>query len=318
MHNTDSPIFVLGSFVAACSAKVLRLPQPGESLRAEAFTLEAGGKGFNIAVGVRRLGAAVDGVFAVGDDLFGRLAEPAFERAGLARGMLSVHAGAPTGSGIGFTDSDGENCLAVYPGANHLLSADNIRATGLSPQIRLVVAQFEIGDEPILEAFAMARTAGATTLLNPSPVRALDPRILRLTSILVVNRVEAAAFAGDPDLAGTSASAGPSETMTRLAARLLALGPDIIVVTLGADGAFLCRHGAALMHQPAFHVEVVDTLGAGDAFTAGLAVSLIERRPLAECLRRATACGALATRRLGVFDALPSRQELEAFLPPTS
>src|SRR5579859_1532447 len=104
IHGEAEVIFVLGSFVAACSAKVEHLPRPGESLRAQAFTLEPGGKGFNLAVGARRLGAAVDGVLAVGDDFFSQLARPALVNAGLSTDMLRTHKGA-TGSGIGFTDS---------------------------------------------------------------------------------------------------------------------------------------------------------------------------------------------------------------------
>jgi hypothetical protein len=73
---------------------------------------------------------------------------------------------------------------------------------------------------------------------------------------------------------------------------------------------------AAPLHQPAFEVETVDTLGAGDAFAAGLAVSLVEGHGWALALRRAAACGALATRKIGVFDALPTRDELENFLKP--
>lgn len=314
MHHINSSIFVLGSFVASCSVKVQRLPRPGESVCAEAFTLEAGGKGFNLAVGARRLGAVVDGVFVVGDDLFGELAEPAFDRANLARTLVRLHSGTQTGSGVGFTDSEGENCLAVYPGANHLLSIDDIRAASSLPKARLVLAQFEIGDEPIREAFSIARAAGATTLLNPSPVRPLDTRILSNTSILVVNRVEAAALANEPALGVAQGGAAGMESIAQLAMRLLARGLEMVVVTLGSDGAFLCQRGGASMHQPAFPVDTVDTLGAGDAFTAGLAVSLSEGRPLTECLRRAAACGALATKRLGIFDALPERRELDEFL----
>jgi len=188
----DAPrIFVLGSFVAACSAKVERLPRPGESLSAQAFTLEAGGKGFNLAVGAKRLGAAVDGVLAIGDDFFSHLAAPALEQAGLPLRMLRVHKGA-TGSGVGFTDATGENCLAVYSGANRLLGAADIRpARGAITSARLVLAQFEIGDEPIVEAFRLARQAGALTLLNPSPYRDVAAEILAQTSVLVLNRVEA-------------------------------------------------------------------------------------------------------------------------------
>jgi ribokinase len=310
-----APIFVLGSFVAACSAKVERLPRPGESLRAQAFTLEPGGKGFNVAVGAKRLGAAVDGVLAIGDDFFSHLAAPALDKAGLPRRMLRVHPGA-TGSGIGFTDAAGENCLAVFPGANLLLSAADIRlAKDAIAGARLVMAQFEIGDEPIAEAFGLARQAGALTLLNPSPYRAVSPAILAQTSVLVLNRVEALQMSASLGLTETNVGAAVSPEMLRsLARQLRACGPEVVIVTLGAEGALACCGDGPLVHQPPFVIEVIDTLGAGDAFSAGLAVSLAEQRPFAECLQRAAACGALATRHLGVLQALPGRAELDQYL----
>jgi ribokinase len=314
-HAGNSKVFVLGSFVAACSAKVERLPRPGESLRAETFTLEPGGKGFNLAVGTRRLGAAVDGVLAVGDDFFSQLARPALADAGLSVDMLRTYKGA-TGSGIGFTVSSGENCLAVYPGANLKLSAADIRAAkDAITRARLVLAQFEIGDEPIAEAFRLARNAGGLTLLNPSPYRDVSPEILALTSILVLNRVEAAHMGSALEIAnaGDAASAAVS-SLQSLGRQLLAHGPETVIITLGGDGALACRREGVALHQPAFAVEVVDTLGAGDAFSAGLAVSLAEDRPFEQCLQRAAACGAMAARRLGVLQALPNRAELAEFL----
>lgn len=241
MQHPDSSIFVLGSFVVSCSAKVWRLPRAGESLRADAFTLEAGGKGFNIAVGAHRLGASVDGLFAVGDDPFGHLAAPAFARAGLSPGMLHVCAGATTGGGIGFTDADGENCLAVFSGANDLLSPEAVRSASGLRRARLAVAQFESPDAPIREAFEIARTCGATTLLNPSPFRPIDAQLLRRTSILVMNRTEAAscarAYGSGPERDDVSDPAVAGQIGTRL----LDLGPEIVVITLGAEGAVACR-----------------------------------------------------------------------------
>ncbi|WP_448204845.1 ribokinase [Azospirillum sp. sgz302134] len=304
--DENASLFVLGSFVIACSAKVARFPQPGESLCAEAFTLETGGKGFNLAVGARRLGVAVDGLLAVGDDVFGRLAEPALLEAGLPVGMIRRYR-TTTGSGIGFTNADGENCLAVFPGANLLLSADDVRAAPGLTRAALVLAQLEIADAPIAEAFRLARAAGVPTLLNPSPFRRMAAGVLENTSLLVLNHVEAAQMA-------EAFGASPVDEAARLGARLLDHGPETVIVTLGALGAVACRAGAEPLHQPAFPVQAVDTLGAGDAFTAGLAASLLEGRPLPEALRRAAACGAMVTRGLGVLGVLPTAGELDRFL----
>jgi ribokinase len=312
--NDTMPVFVLGSFVVACSAKVSRFPRQGESLRAEALTVEAGGKGFNLMVGTRRLGANVDGLLAIGDDAFSQFAAPALARADLPPHMLHTYR-AQTGSGIGFIDPSGDTCLAVHPGANLLLSAADVRAAADAvKRAKLVLAQFEIGDAPIIEAFALARAVGITTILNPSPFRMPCAEILSNTSIMVVNAVEAAALAEGLLAEGLDVDTRAVDAFDRVAAAVLDRGPHLFIVTLGPQGALAFRPGHASLRQAAFAVEAIDTLGAGDAFAAGFAVSLLEARPLPECLRRAAASGALATRRLGVFDALPTRDELDAFL----
>lgn len=282
------------------------MPCPGESLRAWGFTVEPGGKGFNLAVGARRLGARVEAVFAVGDDLFAGIAPRALEEAGLPCARVHRVAGA-TGSGIGFTDAAGENCLAVSLGANLALSAAHVReAEHAIRAAALVLAQFEIGDEPIREAFRLARAAGRRTLLNPSPFRPIDPDLLADTSILVMNWVEAGALARSLGLDGHEPDA--------LARILLERGPDLVVITLGGDGARAWRRDGPPLRQAAFPVDVVDTLGAGDAFAAGLATALAEGRDLREALRRASACGSMACAGLGVLAHLPERAALERFM----
>jgi ribokinase len=311
----DPPtLFVLGSFVAAISAKVRRLPSAGESLRAEAFVMEPGGKGFNLAVAARRLGMPVDGVFVIGDDVFSSLAEWAFARAELPPDMLISRPG-PTGAGIGFIDAEGENCLAVYPGANMYLSAADIIA--ILPRLqksRAVVAQFEIGDEPIATAFEEARKMDIVTILNPSPYRHIDDQILDNTAILIMNRVEAGQLAQELGvLTGRQLPTAPDD-LSPLAQALLGRGLECVVVTLGAEGAVAWpRHGTPI-RQPAFKIAPVDTLGAGDAFAAAFITALLDAAPLAECLRQGAASGALTLSKLGVFDALPTTERLLSFL----
>lgn len=301
-------VFVVGSFVVACSVVVARLPRAGESLDAAAFISEPGGKGFNLALALHRLGIGITGLFAIGDDVFAAVAEAAFAGAGLSPNMLVRYPGS-TGAGVGFVDGQGENCLAVSLGANRLLDARDVAGASASlDAANLVVATFESPDAPILAAFVRARVNGAATLLNPSPSRAIDPAILSATTILVVNRVEA----DDLGLDGS----GIAETGTGDAARFEALsarGPELIVVTLGEKGALAYRRGR-WFRQAALSVAVVDTIGAGDAFAAGLSEGLMRNLPIEESLRRAAACGALTAARLGAFDAFPTAEALETFL----
>ena len=305
------PVFVLGSFVVACSAKVARFPRPGESLAAETVTIEPGGKGLNQAIMARRLGAEVDGLLAVGDDLATAFAPPALERADLPQSMLVRLAG-HTGSGIGFTDASGETCLAVASGANLALSAEHVRQR--APAIgnaALVTAQFEIGDAPIEAAFTLAEQAGVPTLLNPSPFRAIPAAILAATSILIINETEARSLAAT--LGREPAGAIEPERFAReLGPALLERGPKLVVLTCGAAGAVAMAAGAPPVAQAGFPVEAIDSLGAGDAFATTLGVRLAMNLPLAEALRDAAAAGALTTTRHGVFDALPTAGAIAA------
>lgn len=296
-------IFVVGSFVAACSVKVAKLPAPGETLRADSFILEAGGKGLNHAVGARRLGADVDGLIAVGDDFAAHLAQQALASADLPARMLVPKEG-PSGGGVGFVDACGENSIAVFSGANaHLSAADIDRSLERVRAADVVTAQFEVDDAPILTAFAAARRAGAMTLLNPSPYRPIDPEILSDTDYLIMNAPEFRAYVGQ-------SGNGPIDSLLRGCAPA---GPMGVVVTDGAHGAWACRD-SGMQHVPAFMIEAIDSIGAGDAFLAGLAVALGSGRSLAHALVRASACGAITASRSGVLAALPNKKELAGFL----
>lgn len=306
----DKPIFVLGSFVLACTAKVECFPRPGESLTAARVTIEPGGKGLNQAVMARRLGATIDGLLAVGDDLAASFARPALKRADLPEAMLVPIAGA-TGSGVGFIDAKGETCLAIAPNANLALTAADVRTkTQAIIGSALIAAQFEIADAPIREAFALARRAGVPTLLNPSPFRAIAEDILAATTILVVNQTEANGLARMFE--HDDAAAEPERFVAALGPTILRHGPEIVVLTLGAAGAIAVSTHAEPVMQPGFTVAAVDALGAGDAFAATFATRLAARRPLNEAMRDAAAAGALTTTRPGVFDALPSAADIAA------
>jgi len=172
---------------------------------------------------------------------------------------------------------------------------------------RLVIAQFEIGDDSIAAAFALARAAGATTILNPSPFRSIPESIVRAADIVIVNEVEAQGLAAQ---LGAAADAAWSD----LAYRLFARGPRCLVVTAGSRGAWAWSRGGEPVHQPAFAVTAIDSMGAGDAFLAGFAATLQAGGSLQDGLRQGAACGALVASRLGVLAALPDRAEVQAFL----
>jgi ribokinase len=126
-----------------------------------------------------------------------------------------------------------------------------------------------------------------------------------MATVLTPNRSEAAALVGY--------RLSDERDVRRAARQLHRAGPDVVVVKLGTEGAYLCTDEDEIV-VPALEVNVVDTTGAGDAFTAALIASLLEGRSWRDGIRFANAAGALATTRFGTVDAMPTRAEIEAAL----
>jgi ribokinase len=303
-------LFVLGSYVQALCMRVRSLPQAGESVLAHSLDVSPGGKGFNMAVGARRLGADVRLLMAVGRDEAGDLAARQLQAERISCEHL-LRLPLPTGRGVGLINEVGENCIAVYPGANSQLDSGHVAAAiGSIARSQLVCAQFEIGEAAVISAFRAARQHGAATLLNAAPYRPLSATLAALTDTLVLNAREAETWLGLG--AETLVDAHHCDA----ALRALPLPPGIgrIVITLGAHGCVAREAGGALVHQRAFAIEAVDTIGAGDAFCAGLAVALALGLPLPLALRRAAACGALVCAGAGVLQVLPDADAVDRML----
>ena len=184
-------------------------------------------------------------------------------------------ADAPTGVALILVDARGENQIVVAPGANSRLG--EVAASGA------VLAQLEI---PI-ESVASAAAAAEFFCLNAAPAKPVPAEVVRRADLVVVNRYELEALPETP--------------------RLTAL-------TLGEEGAVLLEEGAEVVHAAPPRVTAVDGTAAGDAFTACLVVSLLERRDREDSLRRACAAGALAASRPGAQPSLPTAAEVDAIL----
>jgi ribokinase len=298
-------VVVVGSLVVDFVFRVARSPRAGETLTAEEFGIFLGGKGFNQAIAARRAGATVAMVGQLGDDPFAPLFEAALDREGIDR--RHVRRGSEgTGIATPVVDRRGHNTVIVAPRANLALAADAITAAGaLIHSARVVVAQRETSLESIGRAAELARAAGVTFLWNAAPAGPADPRLFRLADILVVNEVEAEAFAGQ--------AVDDEARLLDAARRLQQRGPATVVVTLGERGVLVVS-GERVRRLAAFPVEAVDATGAGDAFVGALAARLAAGAPLEQAAQFANAAGALAVTVLGAEPSLPSRAAIERLL----
>lgn len=304
-----SRLFVLGSYVRALCLRVGSLPRPGESLLASDMLLDHGGKGLNLGIGAHRLGAEVALLLAAGRDAAGDAVHDVLQAEGLSADHL-LRLDAPSGHGIGFVDDQGNNCIAVYPGANGLLGPAEVSAAAAAiAAADLVCAQMEIPEAAIMAAFAAARHAGVATLLNAAPYRPLSAELLRLTDTLILNAGEAECWLALP--AGSLNSRAAAEAVTRA---MMYPFTGRLVITLGAQGCVAHEADDRIHAQAALPVNAVDTVGAGDAFCAGLAVALADGRDMSDALLRAVACGAIVCAGTGVLARLPDAAAVAGLL----
>jgi ribokinase len=309
---------VMGSFVQACCWKVERLPQPGETFTASAVSVEAGGKGLNVAIGTRRLGAKVDVLLGIGEDVAGDALLQLLEREKIS--TEHVWRLAPqSGYGAGLIAADGQNAIAVYPGPNLLLNAQHVQeAQTAIESADLVYGQLETSLVAIGAAFRIARRKGVRTVLNPSPWKTLPTELLQDTDVLVVNEVEVRELLDLSDPLPVSLRASVDALHRRLDSFWTGWTGSLLVVTMGAAGSLAFERHGAVTQATGFQALAVDSVGAGDAFASGLCVALSEGVPLNQALQYGNACGALMAAHFGVLDVLPDREAVDVFMARAS
>lgn len=305
---TRPRVAVLGIFAADVVSRVERLPRWHETLLGAGASLGPGGKGSNQAIAAARLGAETTLIAKIGADAFGALARDLHAAEGIDTAHLHVDPAAPTGVALILVEAArGANAIVVNPGAAALLTAAELDAA--APAIRRAEAfltQLELPVWLAERAIAHARGAGVPVIFNPAPAVPFDRGLLAGIDVLTPNETEAEALVGFP-IAGIEAA-------RRGAAALRGEGVGTVIVTLGERGAFLAGpEGEA--HVPAIPVSpVVDTTGAGDAFSGALAVALAERQPMLAAVRFATAAAALSVASAGAARSMPVRMAVEALL----
>lgn len=231
-----------------------RLPGPGETVTTADVRRNPGGKGANQAAAAARLGANVRMIGARGDDPAGRRSVEALRLAGVDVGGVRV-VDRPTGTALIVVDASGENQIAIAPGAN-----DEVRADDSVDDAAAILCQLEIPLETVLD---VAERAKGLLALNAAPAKTLPVELVRRCDLIIVNEAEYAAL--------------PELSQARM-----------VAVTYGASGAVMMRRGIEVARCAAPSVEVASTVGAGDAFCAGLVLAIL--RGHSDAIALQTAC----------------------------
>jgi ribokinase len=277
-----------------------KLPREGETVLGRGFEESVdGGKSSNQAVAAAKLGAPTVLVTLLGDDVRGSHARRLFASFGIdARWCLQE----PGATDVGFVVLPESKVPAIVSGVDRSARIDGAfvrRAADAFDGAACVLCCLEASQDAAAAAFELGRAAGAITILNAAPPAELGARLLALVDVLVLNEHEAAALTELDHDPGAAAKALLPRTNVRS-----------VVVTAGARGAFVAGDGqvAAL---PAPQVEAVDTTGAGDAFTAALAVALRSGATLSQAAEAGVRAASFSVTRPGTMLAYPSANDLQ-------
>ena len=298
-------VFVAGSINMDVVAIADRHPKVGETIAGKSVQYFPGGKGANQAVAAAKLGAPTALIGRLGRDAFGQqlrafLAAQAIDLAG-----VKETAGTDTGTAI-ITVAAADNTIVVVPGANALVSADDVGDVSFA-EGDVAVSQFEIPQSAIVAFFSRARAAGATTILNPAPAMRFEPGLLELVDILILNETELG-FLTHTELRDNDDPARFVE-----AAGALQSGGRIVCVTLGKRGVLALIDGQAIV-VAGRAVNAVDTTGAGDCFVGALASRLAGGAAVPDALDYANAAASISVPRMGAAPSKPPTAEVKEVL----
>ena len=299
-------IVVVGSSNTDMIIKADRIPAPGETVVGGSFATAPGGKGANQAVAAARAGGDVVFVARVGDDMLGKQAIDGYVKEGIDVSLIQKDPKLATGVALIMVDSTGDNSISVASGANFALTPEDVdRAADAIKDAKMVVFQLESPLDAIQRAAELAKASGVPVLLDPAPAPSepLPREILECVTVVKPNETEAVRLTGIEVV--------DEATARQAAEKLLELGVQIAIVTLGSAGSYVATKDGVRKSVPAMRVDAVDATAAGDAYSGALAVALAEGKPLDDALAFASKAAALSVQKLGAQPSLPTREEIE-------
>lgn len=286
-------ITVIGSISTDFVVTTDIVPNTGETVPGLDFKQSFGGKGANQAVAAARLGGHVAMVGAVGEDMFGSHLIENLQVNGIFTDNVERVTHAPSGSAV-ITLHENDNAIIYVAGANNEITSIGSEAIGgLIAESDLVVLQNEIPQEQIISIIDIANRLGVPVLYNPAPARAVDHGLMDKVTYFTPNESEFALIFKDLTL---------SEGLRRY--------PNKLLVTLGSKGV-MYFNGTEEVLVPAYHVQPVDTTGAGDTFNGAFAVAITQGLTLQDSVRFSNLAASLSIQKFGAQGGMPTIEEMK-------
>lgn len=303
-------ICVIGSINIDLVGRVNRFPYPGESVTAINFSEHCGGKGANQAVALGKLGADVYFIGKVGNDLYANLLLKSLKKNGVKTDFVFKDCKERSGISLIYVNNSGENCIVNYMGANNNLNLKDVgKAQNLMESADILLLQLEIPLEIIFDIIKKFYKLGKTVILDPAPYKPIPFEILPNISILTPNQNEIEQL--------TNVKVNNERDSYKAAKFLIDKGANVIINKLGSKGAFVLDEKNSNL-IPAFDVKRVDSVGAGDAFNAGLAYGISKNKSIYESVVIGNLVASLSVTKEGVQESMPAREDLIKFINENS
>jgi ribokinase len=322
------------------------LVEPGRKIEAESITIHVGGGAVNVAVSMRRQGAAVDVLAKLGEDINADRIRRHFEREGLSLDRLLISDDLPTGSSVMIAAHDRDAAIYTQRGSNTALTPDDVRQCDFTAYGLVYVSPLSMASADCFPVvLAAARKAGCFTVATPGirQITTRAPEVIAAMAdldLVVMNMREVEALVpalmthchecpvplnGTPrgDVADMPARLARGLRLSDVHiplewvfTALLSTGVKNAALTDGGGGAYLCD-GRTIFHCPVHMVEVMGTAGAGDAYCSTLAYGLFTGLPAPEAMRRAAVNSASVVGHADTQTGLLTADELSAALAAT-
>lgn len=280
------------------------LPQMGQELFVENMTVTIGGSAANTAIGLAKLGVKVALYGVVSKDRFGQYILEELERLGICTDLMEVTEQAETGISICLTSGQ-DRAFITYMGNNKLYNPEKLLEKSFQGRHihfagfnwRGLMASYEKAIKELKRrGFSLSLDVGYDQYEQFGDKM---KEILANIHLFFPNEVEALKLTGAQDV---------FQALDRLSALV-----PLVVITRGSQGA-IAKDENGIWEHPAFQVEAVDAVGAGDAFSAGFLYGYLKNESTAQCLLLGSACGALAAAGFGGGAAAPELEKLEQFI----
>jgi len=299
-------IVVFGSINMDLTAYSQTLPKPGETIRGDSYITVPGGKGNNQAVAAARLGADVQFIGRVGDDIFGQQVLKTVAAENVDVTQVAVDPDKSTGLAVISVDANAENVITIISGANWTLGTEDIaRAEKCLENADAIMLQIEVPLEASLRIAESAKQKKVKVILDPAPAIPLPEKAYQVIDFITPNETETEILVG--------VLPHNEEEARQAAAIFHQRGVQNVIIKMGARGVYYDAVDQKGFVQP-FKVKSIDSVAAGDAFNAGLAVAIAEGKAIEEAVKWGAAAGAIATTRKGALPAMPFRSEVETLL----